>query len=80
LIRSACLESVPYSHLPEEDGTMTSATVADTAELTPKWRLADKIGHFRRLLLERLGCEHDQLVFDDINDVSCKHCGEDFTD
>ena len=24
-------------------------------------------------------CPHDQLVFDDINDVHCDHCGKDFT-
>jgi ribosomal protein S27E len=59
---------------------MTSAIIAKTAELPPKWTLADRIGQFRRVLSDRLGCAHDQLVFDEINDVSCKHCGEDFTD
>jgi ribosomal protein S27E len=59
---------------------MTNATFVETVELPPKATLTDKIGQFRRLLAQRLGCTHDQLVFDDINDVSCKHCGEDFTD
>ena len=34
----------------------------------------------RRLSAAELGCAHDRLVFDDINDVHCAHCGEDFTD
>ncbi len=34
---------------------------------------------FRRLLSKELGCPHDRLVFDDINDVHCDHCGKDFT-
>lgn len=38
-----------------------------------------KISQFRRLLSEELGCLHDNLVFDDINDVHCQHCGKDFT-
>jgi len=59
---------------------MSNATFVDTAELPPQSILAEKIGQFRQLLADRLGCTHDALVFDDINDVSCKHCGEDFTD
>ena len=59
---------------------MTNATLAETLEQAPRSMLAEKIAQFRRLLAERLSCAHDQLVFDDINDVSCKHCGEDFTD
>ena len=39
-----------------------------------------QISRFRRLLSKELGCPHDQLVFDDINDVHCSHCGQDFTD
>jgi hypothetical protein len=59
---------------------MTNATLAETLEQPPQSMLAEKLGQFRRLLAERLGCAHDQLVFDDINDVSCQHCGKDFTD
>ena len=59
---------------------MTNATLTETLEQPPQSMLAEKLGQFRRLLLDRLGCAHDQLVFDEINDVSCKHCGEDFTD
>jgi hypothetical protein len=59
---------------------MTNATLVDTLEQPPQSLLAEKLVQFRRLLADRLGCPHDQLVFDDINDVSCKHCGEDFTD
>lgn len=59
---------------------MTNASLVDALEQPPQSILAATIGQFRRLLSERRGCTHDQLVFDDINDVSCKHCGEDFTD
>lgn len=38
-----------------------------------------QISRFRRLLSKELGCTHDQLVFDDINDVHCSQCGKDFT-
>jgi hypothetical protein len=38
-----------------------------------------KFDRLRRLFSEELGCRHDELVFDDINDVSCAHCGKDFT-
>jgi hypothetical protein len=38
-----------------------------------------KISQLQRLFSQELGCEHDELVFDDINDVSCRHCGQDFT-
>lgn len=37
------------------------------------------IGQLRRLLTAELGCEHDELVFDEINDVHCRQCGKDFT-
>jgi hypothetical protein len=59
---------------------MNNATLVETADLPPRSMLAEAIRQFRRLLSERLSCTHDQLVFDEINDVSCKHCGEDFTD
>ena len=42
-------------------------------------RLTAQISRFRRLLSNELGCAHDRLVFDDINDVHCDHCGKDFT-
>ena len=38
-----------------------------------------RISRFRRLLSKGLGCPHDRLVFDDINDVHCDQCGKDFT-
>ena len=38
-----------------------------------------KLGELRRVFSEDLGCEHNELVFDEVNDVSCKHCGKDFT-
>ena len=59
---------------------MNNSTLVETADLPPRSMLAEAISQFRRLLSERLSCTHDQLVFDEINDVSCKHCGEDFTD
>ena len=37
------------------------------------------ISQLRRLVSQELGCEHDELVFDEINDVHCKQCGKDFT-
>ena len=58
---------------------MTSATITETAEFSRRAVFAEKLDQLRRLLAERLVCEH-QLVFDDINDVYCKQCGEDFTD
>ena len=59
---------------------MTSATITETAEFPRRSVFAEKLAQLRLLLSERLVCEHDELVFDDINDVHCKHCGEDFTD
>ena len=57
--------------------------VPDAVRQTPvsafKAAFQKKIGQLRRLLSEEVGCAHDELVFDDINDVSCKHCGKDFT-
>lgn len=41
--------------------------------------LMARLGRLRDLLSEELGCAHDDLVFDEINDVSCAHCGKDFT-
>lgn len=59
---------------------MTSATITETAEFPRIFHFAQKLGQLRRVLSDRLACEHAELVFDEINDVSCKHCGEDFTD
>ncbi len=59
---------------------MMSAWLEETAEFPLKSALEAKISQFRRLLSEDLGCTHDQLVFDDINDVHCSDCGRDFTD
>ena len=38
-----------------------------------------KLSELRRVFARELSCDHDELVFDEINDVSCKHCGKDFT-
>lgn len=46
--------------------------VASDAAETPISRLL-------RVLAEEVGCAHEQLVFDEINDVYCKHCRKDFT-
>jgi len=32
-----------------------------------------------RLIWERLGCAHERLVFDEVNDLHCAHCRKDFT-
>jgi hypothetical protein len=53
--------------------------VAEPAEPPFKSAFAAQISRLRRLLSKELGCPHDQLVFDDINDVHCNHCGKDFT-
>ena len=34
---------------------------------------------FQRLLSPEPSCAHAELVFDEINDVYCKHCRKDFT-
>lgn len=59
---------------------MISTSLEETAEFPLKSALEAQISRFRRLLSECLGCTHDQLVFDDINDVYCSECGKDFTD
>lgn len=51
----------------------------ERAEAPFKTAFSAQISRFRRLLSTELGCPHDQLVFDDINDVHCDHCGKDFT-
>jgi hypothetical protein len=33
----------------------------------------------QRLLSPEPSCAHAELVFDEINDVYCKHCRKDFT-
>ena len=55
-------------------------TVDEIAESAAKSALRAKIRKYRRLFLNERGCEHDQLVFDGINDVYCNHCRKDFTD
>ena len=52
---------------------------AEPAQSPFKSAFAAQISRFRRLLSKELGCPHDRLVFDDINDVHCDHCGKDFT-
>jgi hypothetical protein len=54
--------------------------VAEPAGSPFESALAVLTGGFRRLPSREPGCAHGQLVFDDINDVHCNHCGEDFTD
>ena len=47
---------------------------------SPVWSaLKDRIGQLGRFLAVELGCPHDHFVYDDIGDVSWKHCGKDFT-
>ena len=41
--------------------------------------LQAKLGELRRVFAQELSCEHNELVFDEINDVSCRDCGKDFT-
>ena len=53
--------------------------VAEPAQSPFKSAFTAQISRFRRLLSKELGCPHDRLVFDDINDVHCDHCGKDFT-
>lgn len=59
---------------------------AATDESRPKSAFGTRLSRLRRLfseqldnLSEQLGCAHEQLVFDEINDVYCKHCRKDFT-
>ncbi len=52
---------------------------AEPAQSPSESAFTAQISRFRRLLSKELGCPHDQLVFDDINDVHCDHCGKDFT-
>jgi hypothetical protein len=53
--------------------------VGEAAESTLKSAFSAQIGRFRRLLSKELGCPHNRLVFDDINDVHCVDCGKVFT-
>jgi hypothetical protein len=53
--------------------------VEEITEFPLKSALMARISLFRRLFSGEVGCPHDQLVFDDINDVHCDHCGKDFT-
>ena len=50
-----------------------------------KSALKAKISQLRRLfagglVFDESNCGHHKLVFDEINDVYCKHCRKDFTD
>jgi hypothetical protein len=53
--------------------------VAEPAQSPFQSAFTAQISRFRCLLSKELGCPHDRLVFDDINDVHCDHCGKDFT-
>jgi hypothetical protein len=63
---------------------MTSTAVATTVDpvsAPPLKSVLDvRIIRLRPLLTAELGCAHELLVFDEINDVHCGQCGEDFTD
>jgi hypothetical protein len=54
-------------------------TVEETSGSPSKATFHEKISQLRRLVAMELGCEHDELVFDEINDVHCSQCGKDFT-
>lgn len=59
---------------------MAIAILTDTAPDSPfEPAVEANLSRFR-LFSEEAGCAHDELVFDEINDVRCKHCGKDFTD
>lgn len=62
-------------HLPRGVGPDAVGAPAE-APLTAS---TTQIGRFRRLWSKELGCPHEKLVFDDINDVHCDECGKDFT-
>ena len=49
------------------------------AEPGPQPAFRVSLTRLRRLFSEELGCAHDELVCDEINDVYCKHCRKDFT-
>jgi hypothetical protein len=53
--------------------------VEETSESPSEATFHAKISQLRRLFSAELGCEHDELVFDEINDVHCRECGKDFT-
>ena len=55
---------------------VVSYAVRKTAESPLKSRLEAKFSRFRRLFS---GCEHDEIVFDDVGDVYCKRCRKDLT-
>ena len=60
---------------------MTTSTLTDIAlEFPLKAALAATISRVRSWFPQEPGCEHAELVFDDINDVYCRHCRKDFTD
>lgn len=44
-----------------------------------KSALGAMLSPFLLPLADERVCAHDKLVFDEINDVYCKHCGKDFT-
>jgi hypothetical protein len=58
---------------------------AATVDSSPKSVFGTRLNRLRRLfsvqgdsLSEQLSCAHE-FVFDEINDVYCKHCRRDFT-
>jgi hypothetical protein len=48
-------------------------------ESRPESSVAGPLTRLRSLFSAELGCAHEELVFDEINDVYCKHCRKDFT-
>jgi hypothetical protein len=64
----------------ETQAGLLRGAVDETAKSAAQSALRAQIRKYRRLFLNEHGCEHDQLEFDDINDVYCKNCGKDLTD
>jgi hypothetical protein len=57
----------------------TNVGLLETAEPDAHCALRAKIRKYRRLFANEADCEHLELVFDEIDDVYCKHCRKDFT-
>ena len=51
----------------------------ETAESDAQSALRAKVRKYTRLFSNEADCQHLELVFDEINDVYCKHCRKDFT-
>ena len=58
---------------------MDPKVFATPPESGPQPALRVQLTQLSRLFPAQPGCAHDELVFDEINDVYCKHCRKDFT-